>query len=268
MLFSHRGLDSCSYYAGPDSSFHMTAVAPSPELLEYVRIAKNQLTCLSTFKAETFSSLRIVHINMQGHQLLCDMSKIQPPLIPEVDKRRVFLAFHKLSPPGTRATRTLMSAPVIWRGMSLDIAAWCRDCQQCVRGKVSPQPAAPIQPIPATDRKFTHVHVDTVSPLPTSAEGFSYLFTMVDRSTRWLEAVPIQSISAQQCVDTFISTWVARYGVPATITSDQGRQFTSAPIIRRAMAWLREAMSKLRLLSGQSWPAQSGQITFPGSSLA
>jgi hypothetical protein len=51
---------------------------------------------------------------------------------------------------------------------------------------------------------------------------------MVDRSTRWLEAVPIKSISAQQCVDTFIGTWVARYGVPATITSDQGRQFTSA----------------------------------------
>ncbi len=51
---------------------------------------------------------------------------------------------------------------------------------------------------------------------------------MVDRSTRWLEAVPIKSITAQQCVDTFIATWVARYGVPATITSDQGRQFTSA----------------------------------------
>ena len=72
------------------------------------------------------------------------------------------------------------------------------------------------------------MHVDIVGPLPTSAEGFSYLFTMVDRSTRWLEAVPIKSITAQQCVDTFIGTWVARYGVPATITSDQGRQFTSA----------------------------------------
>ena len=72
------------------------------------------------------------------------------------------------------------------------------------------------------------MHVDIVGPLPTSAEGFSYLFTMVDRSTRWLETVPIKSITAQQCVDTFIGTWVARYGVPATITSDQGRQFTSA----------------------------------------
>jgi hypothetical protein len=78
------------------------------------------------------------------------------------------------------------------------------------------------------ERRFTHVHVDIVGPLPTSAEGFSYLFTMVDWSTRWLEAVTIKSITAQQCLDTFIAAWVARYGVPATITSDQGRQFTSA----------------------------------------
>jgi transposase InsO family protein len=39
--------------------------------------------------------------------------------------------------------------------------------------------------------------------------------------------VPIKSISLQQCVDVFISMWVARYGVPATITSDQALQFTS-----------------------------------------
>ncbi len=66
------------------------------------------------------------------------------------------------------------------------------------------------------------MHINIVGPLPTSAEGYSYLFAMVDRSTRWLEAAPIKSISAQKCVDTFISTWVARYRVPAIITSDQG----------------------------------------------
>jgi hypothetical protein len=60
------------------------------------------------------------------------------------------------------------------------------------------------------ERRFTHVHVDIEGPLPTSAEGFSYLFTMVDRSTKWLERVSIKSITAQQCVDTFIATWMAR----------------------------------------------------------
>jgi hypothetical protein len=70
------------------------------------------------------------------------------------------------------------------------------------------------------------MHGDIVGPLPTSAEGFSYLFTMVDRSTRWLEAVPIKSITAQQCVNTFIATWVAKCRPP--LPGIQGRQFTSA----------------------------------------
>jgi hypothetical protein len=131
-----------------------------------------------------------------------------------VDRRRVFQAFHGLSHPGIRATRRLMSERVIWSGMSSDIAAWSQDCQQCARGKASSQPAAPIQPIPVPDRRFTHVHVDIMGSLPTSAEGFSYLFAMVNRFTIWLKAVPIQSISVQQCVDTFISTLVEKVWGP------------------------------------------------------
>jgi transposase InsO family protein len=30
------------------------------------------------------------------------------------------------------------------------------------------------------------------------------------------------------CVDAFISSWVARFGVPGTVTTDRGTQFTSA----------------------------------------
>ncbi len=64
--------------------------------------------------------------------------------------------------------------------------------------------------------------------LSTSAEGFCYLFTLVDRSTRWVEAVPIKTMSAVDCVDALITAWVSRFGVPANLTSDRGAQFTAA----------------------------------------
>ncbi len=35
-------------------------------------------------------------------------------------------------------------------------------------------------------------------------------------------------MEAKSCVEAFINTWVARYGVPEAVTSDRGRQFTSA----------------------------------------
>ena len=35
-------------------------------------------------------------------------------------------------------------------------------------------------------------------------------------------------MEAEQCVDAMVSQWIARFGSPATITSDQGAQVTSS----------------------------------------
>lgn len=71
------------------------------------------------------------------------------------------------------------------------------------------------------------MHVDLVGPLPASADGHLYIFTIIDRTTRWLEAVPLKEMSAAACKTAFLYNWVARFGVPATLTSDRGTQFTS-----------------------------------------
>jgi hypothetical protein len=46
------------------------------------------------------------------------------------------------------------------------------------------------------------------------------MFTIIDRSTRWLEPVPVKNVE--------VTGWICRFGVPAAITSDHGTQFTSA----------------------------------------
>jgi len=49
----------------------------------------------------------------------------------------------------------------------------------------------------------------------------------VDRATRWPEVIPLLTIIAEEVADAFVETWVARYVVPATVTTDKGTQFTS-----------------------------------------
>ena len=52
--------------------------------------------------------------------------------------------------------------------------------------------------------------------------------TMIDRTTRWPVVVPLSSISTEACVNAFILAWISSFGVPATLTSDIGAQFTSS----------------------------------------
>ena len=50
---------------------------------------------------------------------------------------------------------------------------------------------------------------------------------MVDRTTRWPEAVPLASTTSADVARAFLSVWVARFGSPSDIPSDRGPQFVS-----------------------------------------
>lgn len=160
--------------------------------------------------------------------LLCDTSLGRPrPVVPPNLRRKVFDVMHALSHPGIRGSQALIGRHYVWHRMRADIAAWCRECLPCQASKVQQHTRAPVHHIPIPDRHFSHVHVDLVGPLPPS-RGYSYLLTVVDRTTRWPEAFPLQGITAAECAQAFIAGWVARYGAPMEMTSDRGRQFVSA----------------------------------------
>ncbi|GFR66902.1 Pol polyprotein [Elysia marginata] len=74
--------------------------------------------------------------------------------------------------------------------------------------------------------RFRRLHVDLVGFLPES-HGMTYLFTIIDRYTRWPEAISLPDAHASTCVSALLHHWVARFGVPEDIVSDRGRQFTS-----------------------------------------
>jgi cleavage and polyadenylation specificity factor subunit 1 len=123
--------------------------------------------------------------------------------------------------------RRLIASRYLWTGLAKDVAAWCNDWQACQRAKATNQHKAPVQPIPVPTACFTHVHVDLVGPLPVTADGQQYIFTTIDRSSRWDEAFPLKSITAADCAEALVSGWVADYGVPSCLTSDRGVQFCS-----------------------------------------
>ena len=173
--------------------------------------------------------LRLQHLPFgnRGSTLLCDISTGTPrPVVPPSWRKCVFEAVHNLSHPGIRATRRLMAGKFVWPGMNKQFGEWAKSCIQCQRSKVSRHVHAPLQRFEVPHRRFDHIHVDLVGPLPPS-HGFTHLFTIVDRFTRWPEAIPLSDISTTSCARALISNWIARFGVPMDISSDRGPQFTS-----------------------------------------
>jgi transposase InsO family protein len=81
---------------------------------------------------------------------------------------------------------------------------------------------AAVTPIDLLLRLFAHLYVDLVRPFPVSAAGNRYLFTVIDRSTWWVEAVPVPDISTAMCLATLFSGWIRHYGMPDLLTSDHG----------------------------------------------
>ena len=181
------------------------------------------------------TALKWAEVEVDGrNKLLCDTSTGSPrPLVPAAMRREVFDVVHGLSHPGTRATVRIMKAKFVWHGIAKDVREWSRSCIGCQTAKVHRHNRAPLHKFEAPTARFAQVHVDLVGPLPAS-RGFTHLLTVIDRFTRWPEAIPINKTDAASIGSAFALNWVARFGVPSDITSDRGPQFTSE--IWRAMA--------------------------------
>ena len=159
--------------------------------------------------------------------VLCDISTGRArPIVPEAWREPIFQAIHGLSHPGIEATKKLVSEKFVWHGLKKYIGERARQCLECQRSKVQRHIKAPLQKLPMPKSRFGHVQIDLVGPLPV-CQGFEYLMTVVDRFTRWPEAVPIKDMKAPTVAKAYVTHWVSRMGVPADMTSDRGVQFVS-----------------------------------------
>ena len=68
---------------------------------------------------------------------------------------------------------------------------WQSEFMSKFMSKFTTQPSAPNLPIPVPSGRFKHIHVDLVGPLMASDEGYTHVMTMVNRTTRWMEVIPL-----------------------------------------------------------------------------
>ncbi|BHF70469.1 hypothetical protein SprV_0301352000 [Sparganum proliferum] len=178
---------------------------------------------------ESVDSLQLVDVPLTTGTgtILYDVSTpFHRPYVPASMRRAVFQTLHGLSQPGIRASQKLLAERFVWPGLNKDVKAWTRSCLCCQRNKVRRHNKSPSGTFPSPDARFNHVHLDVLGPLPPS-NGYTHLFTCVDRYTPWPEAIPLLNVQTETIVKAFVSRWVAIFGAPSMITTDRGAQFES-----------------------------------------
>ena len=67
------------------------------------------------------------------------------------------------------------------------------------------------------------VHLDILGPLPASDQGNTCILVIIDQFTKWVECYPIQDQKAEVIANKFVNDFVARFGCPQFLHTDQGR---------------------------------------------
>ena len=112
--------------------------------------------------------------------------------------------------------------------MRSDISKFMRECVICQQAKVDHVlPTGLLQPLPIPQQIWEDIAMDFIVQLPSS-QGFTTIFTVVDRLSKFGYFIPLKPEFNNKVVDElFITNIVKIHGFPKTIVSDRDRTFIS-----------------------------------------
>ncbi|XP_061509326.1 uncharacterized protein K02A2.6-like [Anopheles gambiae] len=140
-------------------------------------------------------------------------------VVPNIYRKKVLQQFHR-GHPGMVRMKSISRSFVFWPGMDVDIENFVRRCTSCCTAGKAPIKETP-ESWPVPEKPWSRVHVDYAGPV----DGV-YFLVVVDPYTKWPEVYATKTTTAKTTIK-FLTQSFATFGVPETIVSDNGTQFTS-----------------------------------------
>jgi transposase InsO family protein len=129
------------------------------------------------------------------------------------------------------ASRTLVGkvfrSGFYWPTTKSDAAELVQRCEACqLLSKQQHLPAQQLQTIPVT-WPFACWGLDMIGPFKKAQGGYTHVLVAIDKFTKWTKYKPIASLTSTKAVE-FIQDIIFRFGIPNSIITDLGSNFTSS----------------------------------------
>jgi hypothetical protein len=118
------------------------------------------------------------------------------------------------------------TTPSQWPSLRTDTRDYIRGCPTCQKMspirqliRAAPFTLAAFQP-------FERIAMDTIGPLPESADGSKYIVVLIDSFTRHVQLTACKDVSAESAANALVRH-MSLFGCPRQLITDQGTQFVN-----------------------------------------
>ena len=148
-------------------------------------------------------------------------------VIPQALRAEMLARIHQ-GHQGIVKCRALARSCIWWPGMSKEIGLMVEKCTACE--KYRQVPPEPLIPTPTPEYAWQHVASDLFE-----WSGEHYLL-IVDYYSRWIEIFHLTSLTSRTVINSFKAIF-ARLGIPESVFSDEGTQYTSTEFQKFSQYW-------------------------------
>jgi transposase InsO family protein len=129
---------------------------------------------------------------------------------------------------GVKKTCERIKQNFYWYGMKGDIELYVRHCDTCASDKKPPKtPRAPLGTI-KVGAPMDIIATDYLGPFPQTSQGNRYILVLTDHFSKYVEILAVPDQTAETCASRILNDFIARWGCPLSILSDQGRNYESS----------------------------------------